>query len=73
MWGIPNPFRDFLLVPGALIGVGYLARGLVDRWSSVDDEVTVSELPYSQEQMIARFYARAWENRHGGHPSYRDF
>ena len=64
---------DFLLVPGALITVGYLARGLVDRWSSVDDEVTVSELPYSQEQMIARLYARPWENRHGVHHSYRDF
>ena len=73
MFGIPNPFWDFLLVPGALIGVGYLARGLVDRWSSVDDEVTVPELPYSREQMIARLYARPWENRHGVHHSYRDF
>ena len=64
---------DFLLVPGALITVGYLARGLVERGSSGDDEVTVPELPYSREQMIARLYAQPWENRHGVHPSYRDF
>ena len=73
MFGIPNSMYDFLLVPGALIAVGYLLRGLVDRWSSVDDEVVVPELPYSREQLIARLYAQPWENRHGVHPSFRDW
>ena len=33
MFGIPNPMYDFLLVPGFLIGVGWLLRGLFERWS----------------------------------------
>jgi len=73
MFGIPNPMYDFLLVPGLLIAVGYLLRGLVDRWSSVDDEVTVPELPFSHEQMLGRLYSQSWQNRHGVHPSFRDW
>lgn len=73
MFGIPNPMYDFLLVPGLLIAVGYLLRGLVDRWSSVDDEVVVPELPYTQSEMLGRWYSQTWQNRHGVHPSFRDW
>ena len=73
MFGIPNPMYDFLLVPGFLIGVGWLLRGLFERWSGADAVVMVPELPYTQAEMLGRMYSRDWRSRHRGvHVSWRD-